>query len=89
MGGSAVFRSVEEFVLLVRLGNFEEGVVSIALSSEDNSRELGAEASDVPAVEKSGGGASLFVDPADDGVLGAATSVVLTLTISVWKSKLK
>ena len=81
--GSTCRGGVEEAVAFAGLGNLDEGVVGITFEvAEEDSGELVLDLSELVTGELLGGGASLLVDPLDDGVLGAATSVVLTLSVS-------
>lgn len=83
MSSSALSWGVEEFVVLVGLGDFHVGVeLSSREVTEVDSLELLAKIGNSSAVDFLGGWASLLVDPRDDGVLGAATGVVLALSIS-------
>lgn len=81
--GSTGRGGVEEAVAFAGLGNLDEGVVGITFEvAEEDSGELVLDLSELVTGELLGGGAGLLVDPLDDGVLGAATSVVLTLSVS-------
>lgn len=85
VGGSAGTGSVEELVLLVALGNGVEGVEELTSKvTEVHHVELSANLTDkVVAGDFEGGGACLLVDPLDDGISGAATGVVLRLSVAV------
>lgn len=84
MGGSAGAGGVEDGVLLILAGDLPEVVPKVAAEvTEVDEVELGGDfASKVVAGDLVRGRASLLVDPLDDGVLGAATLVVLSLAIS-------
>ena len=83
MSSSAISSSGKENILLVLLGNIDEGRVDF--TEVDSSEFTTSFGSEVIAGDFSSSGASLLVNPVDNGVVGAATSVILALTTSIQK----
>jgi len=74
---------MEEGEAFAGLGNIHEDVEEVTFEvAEEDGGKLGLDLIELVASELLGGGAGLLVDPLDNGVLGAATGVVLTLSVS-------
>ena len=89
LGGTVSVLGVDEGHLVLGLSEADEGVLEerIILGAEVGEHELvvGDLLLQGIAGDLGGGRAGLLQDPADDGVLGAATSVLLLLTVpKVW-----
>jgi len=80
VSSSAISSSGKENKLLVLLSNIDEGRVNF--TEVDSSEFTTSFGSEVIAGDFSSGGACLLVNPVDNGVVGAATSVVLALATS-------
>ena len=89
LGGTVSVLGVDEGHLVLGLSEADEGVLEerVILGAEVGQHELvvGDLLLQGIAGDLGGGRAGLLQDPADDGVLGAATSVLLLLTVpKVW-----
>jgi hypothetical protein len=84
VGGSAGTGSVEEWVLLVALGNGVEGLEELTSKvTEVDKVELSTNLTDeIVTGDFEGSRAGLLVDPLDNGISGTATGVVLRLSVA-------
>lgn len=83
--GCADARCVEEQVVVIGLGSGHELIEKLALKVAEvyHVQLAGSPGSQVVTGDLCGSGAGLFVNPGDNGVGGATTSVVLLLAISI------